>query len=134
MKKDGIVFLNCLNVRRCSVPACIAAASLNPRESLEQAERVLLVIATDGHLSGQTFQDPSLTIMTDPGESPVLIRCGKFHLQFRTARRTAPRIYALNMDGSRAEEVSGTFRDGLLSLRLDTSKLKYGTPYFEIVF
>lgn len=134
VKKDGIVSLNCLNVRRCSVPACIAAASLNPRESLEQAERVLLVIATDGHLSGQTFQDPSLTIMTDPGESPVLIRCGKFHLQFRTARRTAPRIYALNMDGSRAEEVSGTFRDGLLSLRLDTSKLKYGTPYFEIVF
>ena len=134
VKENVIVSLNCLKVEKSSVPACIAAASLNPKEPLKQAERILLIIATDAHPSGQTFTDPTLSIMTDPGESPSLIRSGKFHLKLRSARKKAPKVYALNMDGSRSEELSCLFHEGVLTLRLDTSKLKYGTPCFEIAY
>ncbi len=95
---------------------------------------MLLIIATDSHPSGQTFTDPTLSVMTDPGESPALIQSGKFHLKFRSERKTRPRVYALNMDGTRAEELSCSLHDGVLTLRLDTSKLKYGTPCFEISY
>ena len=134
VKKHEIVSLECLKVKKSSVPACIAAASLDPKETLKQARRVLLIIATDSHPSGQTFTDPTLSVMTDPGESPALIRSGKFHLKVRSERKTRPGVYALNMDGTRAEELSSSLHDGVLTLRLDTSKLKYGTPCFEISY
>ncbi len=134
IKENVIVNLKCLKVKKSSVPACIAAASLNPKEPLKQAERILLIIATDAHPSGQTFTDPSLSVMTDPGESPPLIRSGKFHLKFRFTRNILPKVYALNMDGTRSEELSCSLHNGVLTLRLDTSKLKYGTPCFEISY
>ena len=55
-------------------------------------------------------------------------------MKLRSARKKAPKVYALNMDGSRSEELSCLFHEGVLTLRLDTSKLKYGTPCFEIAY
>lgn len=134
IKENVIVSLDCLTVKKSTVPACIAAASLNPKETLKDASRVLLIIATDSHPSGQTFTEPTLSVMTDPGESPALIQSGKFHLKFRSGRKTKPKFYALNMDGTRSEELPCALHDGVLTLRLDTSRLKYGTPCFEISY
>ena len=44
------------------------------------------------------------------------------------------KIVHIDMNGSKESEIPATFADGMLSLDIDTSKLKYGTPYFEIVF
>jgi hypothetical protein len=38
------------------------------------------------------------------------------------------------MDGTREEKVACTVNDGKLILKLDTSTLKYATPFFEIAF
>jgi len=40
----------------------------------------------------------------------------------------------LNMDGTRSGEIPCIWKDGKLGVVLDTSKLKYGSVFFEIVF
>ena len=45
-----------------------------------------------------------------------------------------PSVYALNLNGSREREIPVELKDGVLQFSLDTGKLEYGTPYFEVVY
>ena len=58
----------------------------------------------------------------------------KIYIFADTEQKKAPKLYALNPNGSREKELPVTFKDGTLSIDLDTSKLEYGTPFFELVY
>ena len=79
-----------------------------------------------------TFENPSMFCCVNPGELPVLMESIRCTIELKTSRERAPRVYALHLDGTRFAEIPCELRDSTLLLRLDTSGLKYGTPFFEI--
>ncbi len=123
-----------ISVKNISVPASFVAASLNRDENLNNAKRVLLTVATNAFNTDMTFENASLFCCVNPGKLPILIESIKCDVTLKTAQTVQPKVYALHMDGTRFAEIPCTLKDGKLNIKLDTSKLKYGTPYFEIVY
>ena len=58
----------------------------------------------------------------------------KIYIFADTEQKKVPKLYSLNPNGSRERELPVTFKDGDLLIDLDTAKLKYGTPFFELVY
>ena len=58
----------------------------------------------------------------------------KIYIFADTEQKKVPKLYSLNPNGSREKEVPVVFKDGDLSIDLDSSKLEYGTPFFELVY
>ena len=133
-KNDEPVRLDAMTVSRCSVPASLTAIVLDSAPSLRKSKRILLVAATQGLAENSVFDSGNFGVEIDFGKFPVLYRSGTFALSLATDSATAPSVYALNLDGTRERKLESAFADGRLSLTLDTSKLEYGTPFFEIVY
>ena len=133
-KNDEPVRLDAMTVSRCSVPASLTAIVLDSAPSLRKSKRIQLVAATQGLAENSVFDSGNFGVEIDFGKFPVLYRSGTFALSLATDSATAPSVYALNLDGTRERKLESAFADGRLSLTLDTSKLEYGTPFFEIVY
>ncbi len=134
LKGNTSLKLNALEVRALDRPMSIVAASLEKGKSLREAKRVLLTVATNAFNTNMSFENDSYQKCLDAGELPVLVESAKLELQLETAQTSVPAVYALHLDGTRSEKLPAEFSNGQLRLRLDTSKLKFGTPYFEIVY
>lgn len=134
LKKNQSMTLPDLAVQNVSVPASVVAASLNAGQTLQNAARILLIVSTNAFNSNMTFENASMFCCVNPGELPVLVESIQCRIELATDQKTAPRVYALALDGTRMEEINAELKDGKIILNLDTSKLKNGTPFFEIVF
>lgn len=133
-KGSRLVKLDTLTISANSIPCAIAAVSLDRRETLREAERILLVIATQFAAANSVWSTENFDAELDVGRLQLLCRTGKFELSLETNRGKVPKLYALNFNGTREKELPVRFENGTLYLLLDTSKLEYGTPYFEIVY
>lgn len=134
IKRNKPVKMSAMSINSCSVPASITAASLNSGDTLRSAKHILLIVATNAFNTGMIFDSPKMRICYESGNAPTLIQSVKAKIILDTANNSIPKVYALNMDGSRESELPVRFGNGRVILNLDTSKLKYGTPYFEIVY
>lgn len=130
VKKNTRVNLKNLSIIKCSVPASIVVASLDKQSSLFEANRLLLVFSTNALNTNMTFEDNYT--MLDIGKLPILMQTAKLSLKLKTTLKTV-KVYALNIDGTRSEEISASISNGELLLNLNTSKLKTATPFFEII-
>ncbi len=133
LKKNAPVKLDALEIFACDKPASIAAASLEREKSLRDAGRILLVITTNAFNSGQIFNTEELSICYESGNTPALIEAVKLELALSTNRREAPEAYALHFDGTRAESIPVSVENDRMLLRLDSSKLKFGAIFYEII-
>lgn len=122
-----------LQVNQASVPAMIAAVSLDKSQNLTSAKHLLLIVSTNAFNRGMRFANDTLSRCQDLGTFPVLLESGEFEIAIRTSLPQKPTVYALNMDGSRGETVPVELRDGELKLKLDTASLKTVSPFFEII-
>jgi len=134
LKKNQSMTLPGFAVQNVSVPASVVAASLNAGQPLQNAKRILLVVSTNAFNSNMTFENASMFCCVNPGDLPVLMESVQCRIELATDQKSAPKVYALALDGTRMEEVNAELKDGKLILNLDTSKLKNGTPFFEIYF
>jgi len=134
LKKDQPVKLDALEIVSASIPCSISAISLDKNQTLSRSGDILLVVGTMAVAEGAVFSTESFHEELDVGGLQLLYRSGKFVLKLKTAQKKAPKVYALNLNGSRECEIPATFDNGTLLLTLDTTALKYGTPYFEIVY
>ncbi|MBI4977958.1 MAG: hypothetical protein HZC28_10760 [Spirochaetes bacterium] len=134
VKKNEQINLGSVRIEGCTAPASITVASIDQDKPIAAAKRQLLIFATDALNTGMTFDSTSRMLCAEIGTLPVLMETARLSLRMKTEHVAAPVIYALNMDGSRAERVSGDFTNGILSLTLDTARLIHATPFFEIVF
>ena len=125
---------NLLSVDSTSVPVTVSAVSIDGKEPLASAKRLLLLVQTMSVAEHTVFRTENFDFVIDEGGFKVLERTGKFRITLKTSLTRAPKLYALNPDGSRERELPITFVDGKLSINLDTSKLEYGTPFFELVY
>ena len=134
IKKNNPVKLGSVEIASCSKPASVVVASLDPGKAIPDAKHLLLVFSTNALNEGMTFENSSMLRMVEVGRLPVLMETAQLSLKLKSAQTAAPAVYALNLDGTRAEEVPCEFKDGAFSLALDTNNLKFATPFFEISF
>ena len=131
-RKNRTFELDALTIRSASIPAGIAAVSLEKTAALPDSGHVLLVILTDALNSGMKFASQKRVELIDEGKLPVLLQCGKFSLELKS-RQTAPVLYALNCSGKRVEEIPIQIRNGRLTFTVDTGTLKEPAIFFELV-
>lgn len=126
--------LDAMEISECSVPASLTAIALDSAPSLRESRRILLIAATMAVNEQTVFNNDRFDVEIDFGVFPLLYRSGRFSLTLANRSANAPEVYALNLDGTRERKLKTSFRNGTLSISMDTSKFEYGTPFFEILY
>lgn len=134
LKQNEPVSLSTLSVKSVSTPCTIAAISLDNGASVRESGRLLVVIGTMFAAENAVFSTENFDAELDVGDMQQVIRSGQFKFSLKTRHTKLPRVYALNLNGSRERTIPVTLKNGELTISLDTSSLEYGTPYFEILY
>ena len=134
LKKSEPVKLSALSVMSVSTPCTIAAISLENEKSLADSRRILVVVGTMFMAENAVFATEKFDAELDVGDIQQVMRAGQFRFSLKNGSKGLPSVYALNMSGSRECRIPVTLKDGRLQFALDTGKLEYGTPYFEVVY
>ena len=134
LKKDQPVKLNMLTLNSISRPAAVTLASLDGAKTLKESDRLLLVVATNAFNTGEIFNNRTQVLCFESGNYPALVETVKFDLSIANGRKEIPTLYALHFSGERAEKIPVTVENGQLRISCDTSKLRYGTTFFELVY
>ncbi len=130
IKQNKAVKLKNLSIKSCSVRASVVVASLNKEQTLSDAGRILVIFSTNALNTDMIFENSRT--MLDSVTVPVLIQTGKLSLTSKNKNK-AFKAYALNIDGTRQEEVPVRVLTGTIVLIINTNKLKFCTPFFELV-
>lgn len=129
--------LDCLRIKGSSLPAAIAAISID-KKNLLSSSRIVLIYNTEMAFTGMELgkEDPAnqRQQMFSQGKMPVLMRTGKLMATLKCENASKMSLYSLGMDGSRKEKLPLSVEvDGVLTIEIDTAILKEGpTPFFEL--
>lgn len=114
------------------VATTIWASSLDG-EPLVRSRRILLTHLTDMQNTGARFADETMKILLGWGGLPHLMRRGKAEVSL-AAEAGAFKVYVLDADGSRRNEVPATYSDGKLRFTADVARDPKAASYlYEIV-
>jgi hypothetical protein len=127
----GRIVLKHLTVESTSVPASVTAVAADDLP-LAESRRILLVYATDALNSGMTFDSPAREKLVSLGKLPVLLRTGRLHVTLTGRHAPQMKVWALGLDGRRAEQLEATADGRSLAVKIDTGLLNTVTPFFEI--
>ena len=121
-----------LKVLSSSVPASVAAASLDGLD-LDKSRRLVLIYATaEANTDMKTSFD--FLRMLDFGKAPIVLKTGELKAELKLDPSAKYAVYPLSLDGARRAPIPAKFANGVLKLDIDTSKLPNGaTTLFEIV-
>ena len=128
----GRVTLAQLTIESTSVPASVTAIAVDDRP-LAESRRILLVYATDALNSGMTLTGPERETLVALGKPPVLLRTGRLKITLTGRHVTGMKLWSLGLDGRRQEAIAGDAKGNTLSWAIDTSRLRFVTPFFEVV-
>jgi hypothetical protein len=120
-----------LVIEETTVPASVSAIAVDDRP-LAESRRILLIYATDALNTGMTFTAPNRETLVALGKPPVLLRTGRLTVKLSGDHVAGMKVWALGLDGRRAEVVDSTSTDGMLSLVLDLGRQKTVSPFFEL--
>lgn len=132
LKNDKSVELGEFHIISAAAPCTLAAISLE-RKPLKSSRRILLVYGTMAVAEDAVFLTEDFGMELDIGRLQPLLKTGTFEVSLDNPS-TGPRLYALNLNGSREKELPVAYRNGKLLINVDTSRLEYGTPFFELSF
>lgn len=126
--------LDVLTVQEASGPALVSASSLDG-EALGTSRRILLILAADARNSGMQFTGQDENELIRLGGMPILLRNIKVKLSLKNNRLANMSLYALRLNGERAEKIPMDSIDrSSVVFTLDTGALASGpTTYFELV-
>ena len=120
-----------LKVLSSSVPAAVAAASLDGLD-LGKSRRIVLIYATaEANTDMKTSFD--FLRMLDSGKAPILLKTGTLKAELKLDPTAKYAVYPLSLDGARRAPIPAKSANGVLKLEIDTSGLPHGaTTLFEI--
>ncbi len=133
IKDDKAVTINRLSIVHCTTPAAISLVSLDKNKTLENTGHLLLTISTNCVNTGMVTNSKG-NRMLDIGTAPLLMKVGRFSVKLKNNKVKSPKVYSLNLDGTRAQEISAQQTENGLTLDVDTSLLTYCTPFFEVAY
>ena len=118
--------------------ASLIAISAMDNQTLQNSQRMLVVLATDARNSGMRFADFAETKLTAMGSNPVIIKNTKIKLNLQNTNAKNLKVFSTNLRGQRQDSIpvvltSLTQKEDSIEFTLDTSALSHGpTTYFEI--
>ena len=126
--------LNDVSVKLLRTRGIASVASLQKEKSISNAERLLIVYATNALNSGMTFADESMRKCLYFGGNPTLVETGRFRVEIRNRNAENLRLYSLRMNGARSGEIKPvSTANGVFVAEIDTAKLPDGPAlYFEL--
>lgn len=126
--------LNDVSVKLLRTRGIASVASLQKEKSISNAERLLIVYATNALNSGMTFADESMRKCLHFGGNPTLVETGRFRVEIRNRNAENLRLYSLRMNGARSGEIKPvSTANGVFVAEIDTAKLPDGPAlYFEL--
>ena len=124
--------LGAVSVLKNSTRGCVGVTSIDALP-LPESRRMVIVYATEVVNSGMEL-GAGRARLVKPGSGPGLLRTGKFTLSIQNRNGGTWKLYALTLAGEREEELPVEYRNGALTLSVNTAKLKgANTPFFELV-
>lgn len=109
----------------------VSVASLQKEKGIREANRLLVIYATNALCSKMTFEDPSMIHVLSYGENPVLIETGTVFLTLRNSHADKLKVYPLQINGRRGRPLETvTCKNGILQLTIDTHQLPEGPALF----
>lgn len=113
--------------------ANITITSVDGKAPIAKAKRLVLVLAPNSLNSDMVFDGAEMTNLINMGRTPLLIETGKYKITLKNENWKKMRLFALNMDGSRSEELKLKKANGALEIIIDTAKTKIPSVYYELV-
>ena len=121
-----------VSVERLTTDGTLSVIALDG--TVRDANRLLVIYATNALNSGTSFEDESMRTLLEIGRNPSLIRTGAFELKIRNRNASSFKVYPLAMNGERRAEIPASASGGVLAVSADTAKLPDGPAlFFEIV-
>lgn len=118
--------------------ASLIAISAMDNQTLQNSQRMLVVLSTDARNSGMQFADFAETKLIAMGSNPVIIKTTRIKLSLQNTNAKNLKVYSTNLRGQRQDSIpivltSLTQKEDSIEFTLDTSTLSHGpTTYFEI--
>ena len=114
-----------------SVAATIWASSLDGAP-LATSSRILLTHLTDVQNTGARYADEAMTVLTDFGQLPCLLRAGTAEIELRVNEPAQYRVWALDTSGRRRAEVPCRAENGVLCFTASSRQTFGGCLHYEI--
>ena len=121
-----------MRVTSASGPALVALSSLDGK-NLRASRRILGIVATDAINTGMTFSDPERKKLATLGTLPAQILAGSVVLELETTAGPDLTLYALKLNGERAETLPVERTAKGIKFKLDTNQPHGPTTFFELV-
>ena len=125
--------LGVLEVESTDVPASVGIAAVDGK-TLAETSRAVLIYATDT-IATDFKVSKSREALKFRGRQPILLRVGKLSAKIALPRRGDGKkysLYALKLNGTRTEKLAEGL-SGNAEIRLDTSKMKEPSVFYEII-
>ena len=110
----------------------VTLAAVDGLKPIKEARRFALVISPNSLNSEMSFTDEDMVSLINIGKPPLLVETGKYKVALSTPHWKLMRLWALNMDGSRLQELPLKKSDGRIEAEIDTSKLPIPSVFFEL--
>ena len=115
-----------------SVPACTAITSLDGKNIIRSSRLLLVYLTREANMGMQLSEDDTIT--AGQGDKIPALQNGILKTKIKLNPDKKYKVYPLAFNGIRREEIPTEFKDGILNIQIDNSKLKHGsTPFFEVV-
>jgi len=121
-----------VTVESLSENGVLAVVSIDGHKPVKDAERLMVVYASNALNSGMQFGDKEMTILKYVGDHPALLKRGRFSITIRNANAKRLSLYPLDFSGKRLREIQPSKIHGTqASFDVDTLK-DGGTVFFEV--
>ena len=115
-----------------SIRGTLALVSIDGKEPIRTAKRLVLVFATNALSSNMQFAEAEMLKLLNPGGGPALLQAGKFQIRLRNRNASRLKLYPLDLAGNRLKQLAPTKTDGDQALfSVDTARAG-ASVFFEL--
>ena len=115
-----------------TVPSTTAITSIDGKNITQSSRLLLIYITREANMGMQLSEDDTIT--AGQGDKIPALQNGILKAKIKLNPKKKFVVYPLAFNGIRRDPIPAEFKDGILNIKIDNSKLKNGsTPFFEIV-
>lgn len=115
--------LSDFKINRMSANGNMSLVALDGLKPIREAERLILVYATNALNSGMEFDSPEMRMLNELGGLPTLLECATFSITVRNKNAKFLKLYPLDLQGKRQGMIAPVSVKGdLAEFYVDTAK------------
>ena len=119
-------------IRKMTADGNLALVSIDGKKNIADAERLMLVYATNALNSDMEFSTPEMITLVQRGHGPTLLKRGSFTVTVKNRHAANLKLYPLDLAGNRLKTILPEHRtDSEATFSVDTGK-DGAAIYFEL--